>query len=46
MIKEAFRKYLVEAIGEERSLVAFAAFDKPASVSVRLNPFKPWPDPE
>ena len=46
MIKEAFRKYLVEAIGEERSLVAFAAFDKPASVSVRLNPFKPCPEPE
>ena len=41
MIKEEFRRYLVEAIGEERALVAFAAFDEPASVSVRFNPFKP-----
>lgn len=40
MIKEDFRKYLVEAIGEEKALVAFAAFDEPATVSVRLNPFK------
>ena len=45
MIKEQFRKYLVEAIGEERSLIAFAAFEKPASVSVRVNPFKPCPQP-
>ena len=44
MIKEQFRKYLVEAIGEERSLIAFAAFEKPASVSVRLNPFKSCPE--
>ena len=40
MIKESFRKYLEEAIGSENALVAFSAFDKPASVSVRLNPFK------
>lgn len=46
MIKEEFRRYLAEAIGEERSLVAFAAFDEPASVSVRLNPFKRCPEPE
>ena len=46
MIKEEFKKYLTEAIGEERALVAFAAFDEPASVSVRMNPFKPCPEPE
>ena len=40
MIKEQFRKYLEEAIGSENALVAFSAFDKPASVSVRQNPFK------
>ena len=45
MIKEQFRKYLVEAIGEEKSLIAFAAFEKPASVSVRLNPFKSCSEP-
>ena len=36
----AFRKYLEEAIGAEKALVAFSAFDEPAKVSVRLNPFK------
>ena len=46
MIKEEFRKYLVEAIGEDKSLVAFAAFEKPASVAVRMNPFKTCPEPE
>ena len=40
MIKESFRKYLEEAIGSENALVAFSAFDAPASVSVRRNPFK------
>ena len=40
MIKESFRKYLEEAIGSENALVAFSAFDAPASVSVRKNPFK------
>ena len=40
MIKESFRKYLEEAIGCEKALVAFSAFDAPASVSVRVNPFK------
>ena len=46
MIKEEFRKYLVEAIGEDKSLIAFAAFEKPASVAVRMNPFKTCPEPE
>ena len=40
MIKESFRKYLEEAIGSKNALVAFSAFDKPSSVSVRLHPFK------
>ena len=40
MIGEAFRKYLEEAIGSSNALVAFSAFDSPASVSVRKNPFK------
>ena len=39
-IKESFRKYLEEAIGCERALIAFSAFDEPAKVSVRYNPFK------
>lgn len=43
MIKESFRKYLEEAIGADNALVAFSAFDEPASVSVRLNPFKKQP---
>ena len=41
MLKDSFRKYLTEAIGSDNALVAFSAFDTPASVSVRLNPFKP-----
>lgn len=41
MLKDSFRKYLEEAIGSDNALVAFSAFDTPASVSVRLNPFKP-----
>lgn len=40
MIKESFRKYLEEAIGRENALVAFSAFEEPASVSIRVNPFK------
>ena len=40
MIGESFRKYLEEAIGSSNALVAFSAFDSPASVAVRLNPFK------
>lgn len=40
MIKESFRKYLEDAIGCENALVAFSAFDEPASVAVRYNPFK------
>ena len=39
-MKESFRKYLEEAIGSENALVAFSAFDQPAKVSVRMNPFK------
>lgn len=46
MIKESFRKYLEEAIGSENALVAFSAFDAPASVSVRVNPFKNGQVPE
>ena len=40
MIQEAFKAYLEEAIGRERALVAFSAFEQPASVAVRQNPFK------
>ena len=40
MINETFRKYLEEAIGSEKALVAFSAVDTPAPVSVRLNPSK------
>ena len=36
-----FVKYLEEAIGKENALVAFSAFNQPASVSVRYNPLKP-----
>ncbi len=39
-INESFRKYLEEAIGCDRALVAFSAFEEPAKVSVRMNPFK------
>ena len=39
-MKESFRKYLGEAIGSDKALVAFSAFDEPAKVSVRMNPFK------
>ena len=46
MIKESFRKYLEEAIGRDNALVAFSAFDAPASVSVRSNPFKKGKTPE
>ena len=40
MIQEAFRAYLEEAIGREKALVAFSAFEQHASVAVRMNPFK------
>lgn len=39
-IREAFGKYLEEAIGGDNALVAFSAFESPASVAVRVNPFK------
>lgn len=40
MIKDTFRVYLEEAIGRDNALVAFSAFEQPASVAVRQNPFK------
>ena len=40
MINGNFRIYLEEAIGHENALVAFSAFERPASVSIRINPFK------
>ncbi len=40
MVNGSFRKYLEEAIGEEKALVAFSAFESPASTAVRRNPFK------
>ncbi len=46
MVNERFRRYLEEAIGEERSLVAFSAFECPASTAVRKNPFKGGSCPE
>ena len=39
-IKQSFVKYMEEAIGHENALVAFSAFDEPASTAVRYNPFK------
>ena len=39
-MNDKFRKYLEEAIGAENAVVAFSAFEQPASVSVRKNPFK------
>ena len=41
-----FKEYLEEAIGTENALVAFSAFDSPAPVSVRMNPFKKGPAPD
>lgn len=46
MIKETFRIYLEEAIGSDKALVAFSAFDSPASTAVRRNPFKAGRCPE
>ncbi len=46
MINGTFRKYLEEAIGENKALVAFSAFDSPASTAVRKNPFKAGGCPE
>ena len=40
MINGSFRKYLEEAIGSDKALVAFSAFESPAPASVRCNPFK------
>ena len=45
-INDTFRKYLEEAIGCDKALVAFSAFDEPAKVSVRMNPFKKGNVPE
>ncbi len=44
MMNPDFRRYLEEAIGHENALVAFSAFEQPASVSVRMNPFKKGAD--
>ena len=41
IVNEVFKRYVEEAIGRENALVAFSAFDDPATVSVRMNPFKP-----
>ncbi len=46
MVNESFRKYLEEAIGAEKALVAFSAFENPASTAVRKNPFKGGTCPE
>lgn len=46
VLNEVFREYLEEAIGKDNSLVAFSAFERPASSSVRINPFKSGPVPE
>ena len=35
MINGSFRKYLEEAIGSDNALVAFSAFESPASAAVR-----------
>ena len=45
-IKETFVKYMEEAIGHENALVAFSAFEEPASTAVRYNPFKSCPKME
>ena len=39
-MNQTFMKYLEEAIGHENALVAFSAFTRGASVSVRYNPLK------
>ena len=39
-ISSDFRLYLEEAIGKENSLIAFSAFSKDSSTSIRINPFK------
>lgn len=39
-LNPAFIRYMEEAVGAENARIAFSAFDSPASVSVRLNPFK------
>ena len=41
MLDGKFKTYLEEAIGGDTALVAFSAFDTPASTSVRINPLKP-----
>ena len=39
-MKPTFGEYLKDAVGSDNAIVAFSAFDKSASVSVRRNPFK------
>ena len=41
MLDGKFKTYIEEAIGGDNALVAFSAFDTPASTSVRINPLKP-----
>ena len=41
---DSFRRYLEEAIGQRNASVALSALDEPASVSVRLNPWKTRPE--
>lgn len=45
-VKESFRVFLEKAIGHDNMLIALSALDTPASVSVRLNPFKKGCVPE
>ncbi len=45
-VSESFRILLEKAIGHDNMLVALSALDTPASVSVRLNPFKKGCAPE
>lgn len=40
ILKDTFIRHMEEAIGHDNALVAFSAFDEPASTSVRYNPFK------
>lgn len=39
-LNPVFERYLAEAVGEDKARIAMDAFDLPASVSIRYNPFK------
>lgn len=45
-LKKEFKLYMEEAIGQQNACIAFSAFEQPASVSVRKNPFKVAAVPE